>query len=323
MIEVTMNYTKEYRPMKKRFYQLGNCFWELPISSNAIRVLGFLRSQQPGYNSSLRHIAKRIHLSVGAIQNNIAELEKMKLIKVKKVKGRHNEFYFPPDDYWAELAEPYESVQDICAEYIEEETVSELTQTVSSDNTPAEMTCINDEYTLSQPLLQTMPTDDTDCINDVDTNNTKHNTNYKTKDNTKVGRDESRQTSRRKFSFEDWHLEIATMWHGHFKRMSPYMPDQNLEKWANEIRLTAKQFSLTHEMFRAVFEFVEGDQFWSNNADSPMSLRRRNKSDIPKLTNILKAMPEYNRQRKAHETANGFLTQEQQRTRAILKEIGL
>ena len=302
--------------MKKRFYQLGNCFWELPISAYAKIVLGYLRSQQPGYNSSLRHIAKRTHMSVSVIRKSIAELEEMKLIQVKKVKGRHNDFYFPPDDYWAELAGPYESVQDICEEHIEAETVSMC-------DTPAKMNCVTDEHTLCCETTHTVLPENTHCVATVHTNNTKHNTNYKTNYKTKVGRDESRQTSQRKFSFEDWHLEIATMWHGHFKRMSPYMPDQNLEKWANEIRLTAKQFSLSHEMFRAVFEFVEGDQFWSNNADSPMSLRKRNKSDIPKITNILKAMPEYNRQRKAHETANGFLTQEQQRTRAILKEIGL
>jgi DNA-binding transcriptional regulator GbsR (MarR family) len=301
--------------MKKRFYQLGNCFWELPISAYARIVLGFLRSQLPGYNSSLNHIAKRTHMSVSVIRKSIAELEKMKLIKVKKVKGRHNDFYFPPDDYWAELAEPNMSVQDICEEHIEEETVS-------ISDTPAKKDCITSRHTLYQDMTHTVSQSDTDCITLVHTNNTKHNTNYKTKDNTKVGRDESRQTSQKKFLFEDWHLKMAQLWHHHFKNISPNSPDQNLEKWANEIRLTAKQFKLDEKMFNAVFDFVENDSFWATNAISPMGLRTKNKAFIPKLTNILKAMPEYNRERLRHNAASGKLTRQQEKANEILKGLG-
>jgi hypothetical protein len=282
-----MNYSKVCRPTKTRFYQLGNCFWELPISANATKVLGFLKCQQPGYNSSLRHIAKRINLSVNPVRKAIAELEEMKLIQVKKVKGRHNDFYFPPDEYWAELAGPNVSVQDICEEHIEAETVS-------ISDTPVKKDCITSEHTLYQDMTHTVSQSDTDCITLVHTNNTKHNTNYKTKDNTKVGRDESRQTSQRKFSFEDWHLEIAKMWEPFYRAMLPHLSSKvDVEKWANEIRLVAKQYNLSYQGFVELFQFIERDSFWRKNAESPMTLRKANSSGVQKIVNILKQVPSY------------------------------
>ena len=65
---------------------------------------------------------------------------------------------------------------------------------------------------------------------------------------------------------------------------------RNREASANAIRLMREVDGLTEAQIRETLEFIRGDQFWRQQALSPVALRGRSKNGLKKLENVRLAM---------------------------------
>lgn len=312
-----MDFYPQAKTTKENFSMNSNNMDLLPISDASFRILFHLKRQKLGFTTSVRRICALMHISPKKVTRALHELEEKKIILVERTNGKPSVYKFAPDS-------SYESIIKRYGDEVEN-TIQISTESASDCGVVISETVLGCGHIGNTPPPKT----ETGCGHignattpqNGNTNNTKNKTKHKTKyTRLSFGQDVRPQT---KYRYDEWHTKLAENWHRHFKNISPNSPDQNLEKWANEIRLTSAQYKLDEKMFNAVFNFVENDSFWASNALSPMGLRTKNKSDIPKLINILKAMPEYNMERLRHNAATGYRTAQQQKHYDLLKEIGL
>ncbi len=81
----------------------------------------------------------------------------------------------------------------------------------------------------------------------------------------------------------DWHK-----WASAPERMPSLTAEPN--KWADALRKARELDGRTHEQLRALFAFVQKDEFWCRQAYSPLGLRQKSKNGLTKAQNIEVAM---------------------------------
>ena len=106
------------KPPKDNFCTNSNLIWELPISGNAIKVLGFLKAQAFGYKASLREIARRTVMSVNAVRRSLIQLEEYELIHGEKYTGFHTKYSFAPDWHYEKLIKEHRDAEEMTVETV-------------------------------------------------------------------------------------------------------------------------------------------------------------------------------------------------------------
>ena len=80
-----------------------NELWAWPISSNAVRVFGFLLAQSESWMSSYDDLAESMKISRRQVMHAIKQLEAYSILHVEKEEGWHNCYHFVDQDKWLEV----------------------------------------------------------------------------------------------------------------------------------------------------------------------------------------------------------------------------
>jgi len=281
------------------------------MSASLFRVYCLLLAQKDGLSLSVCKMVKITALSKSTIYRSIQILVDVDLLEKIKEEGYANK-YKAGDDI---------SVDKLRQGLVTRGTGGSVTRIPSSNaGYPSDDTTLcHQKYTPLSPEVQGVIHSDPDHPRAY-TNRIK-----KTREKTK--REDYREKTKecsafKNFSFLDWQKEVAGKWAEHYCRVLPNMPKPHIEKWANEVRLIANAYNLTHDGFMTLFRFVERDSFWRDKAESVMTLRKRNASGIPKIVNIMKAIPAFRSAAAEKAFVEDNLTDEQKEIREVLKNFG-
>jgi len=86
-------------------------------------------------------------------------------------------------------------------------------------------------------------------------------------------------------------MSTAEKWHEWSSRKMPWMKEKiTAEKFYNELIKIQSTVDLNDQGIDALFDFIKNDQFWSQNAISPMNLISKSKNGLRKIDNILLQM---------------------------------
>ena len=97
-----MEFGKPRKPTK--FFCINtNLIWELPVSGNSVKVLGFLKAQRHDFNFSIKRIAERTLINRSTVARCLVELEEKDLIRMEKFRGETSHYSFAPDDAYNQI----------------------------------------------------------------------------------------------------------------------------------------------------------------------------------------------------------------------------
>lgn len=86
-------------------------------------------------------------------------------------------------------------------------------------------------------------------------------------------------------------MSTALKWHEWASKKMPWMKEKiTAEKFYNELMKIQSTTDLNDNGIEALFEFIKTDEFWSQNAISPMNLISKSKNGLRKIDNILLRM---------------------------------
>lgn len=86
-------------------------------------------------------------------------------------------------------------------------------------------------------------------------------------------------------------LSLADTWAEHALTLIPKLKVDRV-KWADAIRLLRTADGLTETELTQTFEWIKADDFWRQNAISPIAIRTRSKNGLKKIQNIRLRMQE-------------------------------
>jgi hypothetical protein len=91
--------------------------------------------------------------------------------------------------------------------------------------------------------------------------------------------------------YSDQIMSTAIKWHEWASKKMPWMKEKiTAEKFYNELIKIQQTVDLNDSGIDALFEFIKNDEFWSQNAISPMNLNSKSKNGLRKIDNILLRM---------------------------------
>lgn len=85
-------------------------------------------------------------------------------------------------------------------------------------------------------------------------------------------------------------LDLASRWLAFAKDGQPHVKSFSVEKFAADIGKARRSIGYTDDEMVKIFEFIEKDEFWKNQAYSPGGLLKRSKNDLRKIDNIIVQM---------------------------------
>lgn len=93
-----------------------------------------------------------------------------------------------------------------------------------------------------------------------------------------------------KITYDQIDLDLASEWVTLAKAKTPWR-EYDAKKFATAIAETKRKVKITNEQMRSAFEWIKKDEFWINNAYTPMGLLKVSASNgLRKIDNILSRM---------------------------------
>lgn len=93
----------------------------------------------------------------------------------------------------------------------------------------------------------------------------------------------NKNTSSQVYDADDPNYKLAKLLFEEIRINDPKFKEPNLQKWANDIRLTHERDERDYDEIEKVIKWVQQDDFWKTNVLSPAKLRKRYSQLIMKI----------------------------------------